>query len=123
MITQSASLSSGAGSLSGGLASAGGAIVSSLITSAFAQADAKKQRKLIAQIEGLSLAQQKELVSRAQDVQGELAKQELILKYLAVQKNNEMLNAVTAKKYTSYAILGGGIVLLGVMVFLVKNKK
>jgi hypothetical protein len=103
--------------------SAYGAIASVLIGAVFAKADAKKQRNLIEQIESLSLAQQKELETRAQDVQGELAKQELILKYLAVQKNDEMLNSVMAKKYTSYAILGGGIILLSIMVLLVKNKK
>lgn len=105
-----------------GVASGIGVVASALIGAVFAKADAKKQRRLIAEIEGLSLAQQKELVERSQNVQGELAKQELILKYLAVQKNNEMLNAVTSKKYTSYAILGGGVILLSVMVFWVKNK-
>jgi hypothetical protein len=99
------------------------AVATALIGAVFAKADAKKQRKLISQIENLSLEQQKELTERAQDVQGELAKQELILKYLAVQNNNEMLNALSTKRYTSYAILGGGVVLLSLMIFMVKNKK
>lgn len=105
------------------VASGIGAVASALIGAVFAKADAKKQRNLISQIENLSLSQQKELVERAQDVQGELAKQELILKYLAVQKNDEMLNSLRNKKYISYSILGVGAILLGVMILLVKNKK
>ena len=66
--------------------SAGVAVASTIITSAFASADAKKQRKLIEELGKLELSQQKELEIRLQDVQGELAKQEIIYKYLAVQK-------------------------------------
>jgi hypothetical protein len=99
-----------------------GAVVGSLITSVFSKSDAKKQRQLISEIENLSLAQQKELVERAQDVQGELAKQELILKYLAVQKNSEIIASMESKKYTSYIVLGVGVAILALVVILVKNK-
>jgi hypothetical protein len=105
------------------LTGAGTAVVTTLIGSAFASSDAKKQRALIEELSKLSLAQQKELTERAQNVQGELAKQELILKYLAVQKNDEMLNAIQLKRYISYAVLGGGIILLSVVMLLIKNKK
>lgn len=105
------------------LESLGGAVASTLISSVFANKDAKKQRELTKELENLSLAQQKELAERAQNVQGELAKQELILKYLAVQKNDEMLNAMQSKRYTSYIVLGLGVVVLAVVVLLVKNKK
>jgi hypothetical protein len=105
------------------LTGAGTAVVTTLIGSAFASSDAKKQRDLIEELSKLSLAQQKELTERAQNVQGELAKQELILKYLAVQKNDEMLNAIQLKRYISYAVLGGGIILLSVVMLLIKNKK
>jgi hypothetical protein len=100
-----------------------GAVAGSLITTVFSREDAKKQRELIAEIENLSLAQQRELMIRAQDVQGELAKQELILKYLAVQKNDEIIASMQAKKYTSYIVLGVGVLALATVVILVKNKQ
>jgi hypothetical protein len=112
-------LSAGA-QLGGALA---GSVISSLITSAFAKSDAKKQRAMEAELGKLSLAQQKDLEERLQDIQGELAKQEIIYKYLAVQKNNEALNKMQGKRYISYAILGGSILALAIVVLLIKNKK
>ena len=112
-------LSAGA-QLGGALA---GTVISSLITSAFAKSDAKKQRAMEAELAKLSLAQQKDLEERLQDIQGELAKQEIIYKYLAVQKNNEALNKIQGKRYISYAILGGSILALAIVVLLIKNKK
>lgn len=100
-----------------------GSIVSSLIGGAFASSDAKKQRAMEAELSKLSLAQQKDLEQRLQDIQGELAKQEIIYKYLAVQKNNEALAKIQGKRYVSYAVLGGGIFALAVVVLLIKNKK
>jgi Flp pilus assembly protein TadB len=100
-----------------------GTVISSLITSAFAKSDAKKQRAMEAELAKLSLAQQKDLEERLQDIQGELAKQEIIYKYLAVQKNNESLNKIQGKRYISYAILGGSILALAIVVLLIKNKK
>jgi Flp pilus assembly protein TadB len=100
-----------------------GTVISSLITSAFAKSDAKKQRAMEAELAKLSLAQQKDLEERLQDIQGELAKQEIIYKYLAVQKNNESLNKIQGKRYISYAILGGSILALVIVVLLIKNKK
>jgi len=112
-------LSAGA-QLGGALA---GTVISSLISSAFAKSDAKKQRAMEAELAKLSLAQQKDLEERLQDIQGELAKQEIIYKYLAVQKNNEALNKIQGKRYVSYAILGGSILALAIVVLLIKNKK
>jgi hypothetical protein len=101
----------------------GGAIVTSLIGGAFAKADAKKQREMEAELGRLSLAQQKDLEERLQNIQGELAKQEIIYRYLAVEKNNESLNKIKGKRYISYAILGGGILALAIVVLLIKNKQ
>ena len=112
-------LSAGA-QLGGALA---GSVISSLITSAFAKSDAKKQRAMEAELAKLSLAQQKDLEERLQDIQGELAKQEIIYKYLAVQKNDEALNKMQGKRYISYAVLGGCILALAIVVLLIKNKK
>jgi len=110
-----------------GLTSAGiggaSAIATTLISSAFAKADAKKQRQLIEELGRLELAQQKELEVRLQDVQGELAKQEIIYKYLAVQKNDEALAKIKSKRYTSYMVLGGAVVGLTIVIILLAKKK
>ena len=76
-----------------------------------------------AELGRLSLAQQKDLEERLQNIQGELAKQEIIYKYLAVQNNDEMLSRNQGRRYLSYSILGGGILALAVVVLLIKNKK
>jgi hypothetical protein len=102
---------------------AGVSIATTLISSAFAKADAKKQRKLIEELSKLELAQQKELEIRLQDVKGELAKQEIIYKYLAVQKNDEALAKIKSKRYTSYMVLGGAVVGLTLVIILLAKKK
>lgn len=110
-----------------GLSSAGGgvasAIATTLISGAFAKADAKKQRQLIEELSKLGLAQQKELEIRLQDVKGELGKQEIIYKYLAVQKNDEALTKIKSKRYTSYMVLGGAVVGLTIVIILLAKKK
>ena len=121
MATTTSTTSSASSGLAGAGIGAVGTIASSVITSAFAKSDAKKQRELIEKLEKLALAQQKELQIRLQDVQGELAKQEIIYKYLAVQKNDEALAKIKSKRYTSYMILGGAII--GLILVMVKLKK
>jgi hypothetical protein len=101
----------------------GGTLGSTLITSSFAKADAKKQREMEEKINLLSLDQQKFLEQRLQDVQGEIAKQQIIYQYLAVQNNNEMLNRIQGKRYTSYIVLGVGIVILAVVILKLGKKK
>lgn len=123
MATTTSTTSSASSGLAGAGIGAVGTIASSVITSAFAQSDAKKQRELIEKLEKLALAQQKELQERLQDVQGELAKQEIIYKYLAVQKNDEALAKIKSKRYTSYMILGGAIIGLILVMFKLKKKK
>jgi hypothetical protein len=102
---------------------AGVSVATTLITSAFAKADAKKQRQLIDDLSKLELAQQKELEIRLQDVKGELAKQEIIYKYIALQKNDEALAKIKSKRYTSYIVLGGAIVGLTLVIILLGKKK
>lgn len=118
--TTSASASSG---LAGAGIGAVGTIASSVISSAFAKSDAKKQRQLIEELGKLELAQQKQLQERLQNIQGELAKQEIIYKYLAVQRNNESLAKIKSKRYTSYMILGGGVIALTIVIVLLAKKK
>jgi len=94
----------------------GGGIANTIIASSFAKADAKKQRDMEEKIAMLSLDQQKWLEQHLQDVQGEIAKQQIIYQYLAVQNNNEMLNKVQSKRYTSYIVLGVGVIVLAVVI-------
>lgn len=101
----------------------GGTLGSAIIGSAFAKADAKKQREMEEKIALLSLEQQKFLEQRLQDVQGEIAKQQIIYQYLAVQNNNEMLNRIQGKRYTSYIVLGVGVVILAVVILKLGKKK
>jgi hypothetical protein len=70
----------------------------------------------------LSLAQQKELAERLQDSQTETERQALAYKFLAVQKNNEALNKMQGKRYTSYIVLGVGVTILA-LVFLKLAKR
>lgn len=100
-----------------------GALVSTIIGGAFAKEEAGKQRELIERLEKLSLAQQKEIAERLQNVQGEIQKQSLVYEYLAVQQHNEALLKIQNKRYASYAILGiGAFALIFVMFKLVKKK-
>lgn len=101
----------------------GAQIIGSVISGAFAKADAKKQRELEAEIAKLDLAQQKQLAQRMQDVQGEVAKQQAYYEFMAVQNNNEMLNKIQSKRYTSYIVLGVGVLALTVVIVLLKKKK
>jgi hypothetical protein len=117
--TNTSTLSSGA-QIGIGL---GGAVVSTVITSAFASADQKKQRQLQEELAKLDLAQQKELAQRMQDVEGEVAKQQAYYEYLAEQNNNEMLNKLKSKRYTSFIVLGAGVILLAFVVLGLKKKK
>jgi hypothetical protein len=121
MAGESATTSNASTGLAGAGIQAVGTIASTIISSAYAKEDARKQRNLIKQLEKLALEQQKELQIRLQDVQGELAKQEIIYKYLAVQKNDEALAKIKSKRYTSYMILGGAII--GLILVMVKLKK
>ena len=64
-----------AGGLSAGAHLGGavaGVIISSIIGGAFAKEDAGKQRELIERLEKLSLAQQKEIAERFQNIQSEI---------------------------------------------------
>ena len=94
-----------------------------IIQSVFGMVDAKKQRELQEELGKLDLAQQKELTERLQNVQGEIAKQQAFYQFLAVQNNNEMLNKLKSKRYTSYIVLGGGVLALALVIIILKKKK
>ena len=108
----------GADSLVGGASS----IISSVIGGYFAKGEAKKARKLQEDISKLTLAQQKTLEERLQDVQSETERQGLMYQFLAVQNNNEMLNRVQGKRYTSYIVLGVGVTILALVVLKLAKK-
>jgi len=100
----------------------GGAIVSEVIGGYFARGEAEKGRALQEEIAKLSLAQQKLLEERLQDVQSETERQGMVYQFLAVQNNNEMLNRIQSKRYTSYIVLGVGVTILA-LVFLKLAKR
>ena len=100
----------------------GGAIVSQVIGGYFARGEAEKGRALQEEIVKLSLAQQKLLEERLQDVQSETERQGMVFQFLAVQNNNEMLNRIQSKRYTSYIVLGVGVTILA-LVFLKLAKR
>lgn len=99
------------------------ALISTVIGTGFAMSEASKQRKLAEEIAKLDLAQQKQLAERLQDVEGEVAIQQAYYEFMAVQNNNEMLNKLKSKRYTSYIVLGGGVFALALVVILLKKKK
>lgn len=104
------------------LGAGGGAIVSSIISGLFAKGEAKKALKLQAEISTLTLAQQKLLEERLQDVQSETERQGMIYQFLIVQNKNEMLNRVQGKRYTSYIVLGVGVTILALVVLKLAKK-
>lgn len=100
-----------------------GAVASAAIGAVFASMDAKKQRQLQAELATLSLAQQKELELHLQDVNGEIAKQEILSKYLSVQKNNESLAAIKNRRYAMYIVVGLGVIALSFVALKLSQKK
>lgn len=120
-------VSAGATKGSGKLTDAGGMIVgtiiSGVISGMFAKGENKKALALQEELTKLSLAQQKQLEERLQDVQSETERQGMVYQFLAVQNNNEMLNRVQGKRYTSYIVLGVGIMLLSLVILKLAKKK
>jgi gas vesicle protein len=114
------------GSSGGGSGAMGGAIIGAVISSVIggmvAKGEGAKARALQEEIVKLSLAQQKQLEERLQDVQSETERQSLVYQFLAVQNNNEMLNRVQTKRYTSYIVLGVGVTILALVVLKLAKK-
>jgi hypothetical protein len=110
----------------GGFANVGGqivgAVISQVIGGMFAKGENAKALKLQAELTKLSLAQQKQLEERLQDVQSETERQGMIYQFLAVQNNNEMLNRVQGKRYTSYIVLGVGVTILALVILKLAKK-
>lgn len=99
-----------------------GAVISSVIAGYFAKGENKKALALQEELSKLSLAQQKQLEERLQDVKSETERQGMVYQFLAVQNNNEMLNRIQGKRYTSYIVLGVGVTILA-LVFLKLAKR
>jgi uncharacterized protein YcfJ len=115
--------STGGGSTGAGIGGAViGSVISSVIGGMFAKGENAKALKLQAELTNLSLAQQKQLEERLQDVQSETERQSLVYQFLAVQNNNEMLNRVQTKRYTSYIVLGVGVTILALVVLKLAKK-
>jgi len=99
-----------------------GSVISSVIGGMFAKGENKKALALQEEISNLNLAQQKQLEERLQDVMSETERQGLIYQYLAVQNNNEMINRVKSKRYTSYIVLGVGVAMLSLVILKLAKK-
>lgn len=114
---------SSGGSTGGAIGGAlGGALISGVVGGLFAKGEAKKGRELQKELEKLSLSQQKQLEERLQDVKAETERQALVYQFLAVQNNNEMLNKMQSKRYTSYIVLGVGVTILALVVLKLSKK-
>lgn len=100
-----------------------GALVSSVVGGLFAKGENAKALKLQAELSKLSLEQKKNLEERLQDVQSETERQGMVYQFLAVQNNNEMLNKVQSKRYTSYIVLGVGVTILALVILKLAKKK
>lgn len=93
----------------------GGAVIGSL-ASYFGNAEqGRKNRDLMNDLAQLSLAQQKQLEERLQDSKTETERIALAYQFLAVERNNESLNKIRGKRYTSYIVLGVGVTILAVV--------
>lgn len=109
-----------------GYANAVGELVSVAVSTAgqliVAGNDAKKRREMEERLAKLSLAQQKALAERLQNVQGDVAKMKIVYEALAVDKNRDALLQLNKSKYTGIALLGVGVAVLGIVLFLAKVK-
>ena len=117
--SSSASSGSTLGNIGGAI---GGQIAGAVIGGLFAKGENAKALALQEELSKLSLAQQKQLEERLQDVKSETERQGMIYQFLAVQNNNEMLNKIQSKRYTSYIVLGVGATILA-LVFVKLAKK
>ncbi len=109
----------GSGEIVGAVA---GTVISTVIGGLFAKGENDKALKLQKELAKLSLAQQKDLEQRLQDVKAETERQALVYQFLAVQNNNEMINRVQTKRYTSYIVLGVGVTILALVILKLSKK-
>lgn len=93
----------------------GGAVIGTLASYFGGAEQGRKNRDLMNDLSKLSLAQQKQLSERLQDAKTETERQGLAFQFLAVQKNNEALNKIQGKRYTSYIVLGVGVTILALV--------
>jgi hypothetical protein len=83
-----------------------------LVGTIASQSDAKKRRQLEESLAKLSLAQQKELNTRMQDVQSDTARLGIMYQTFAVLENQKLVDSRKNKQLIVLGILGGGILLL-----------
>lgn len=93
----------------------GGAVIGSLVGYFGGAEQGRKNRDLMNDLAQLSLAQQKQLEERLQDSRTETERIALAYQFLAVERNNESLNKIKGKRYTSYIVLGVGVTILAVV--------
>lgn len=111
---------SGGGFDPSALIAAGVGTVANLIVSVKNQKDQKKLQEKLAL---LSLEQQKELEIRLQNVQGEVAKMQLLYQALAMDKDRAATSALNKQKFIGISILGISVVILAIVIYKAKSKK
>jgi len=92
--------------------------ITGLISSAKSASD---QKKLQAKLAKLSLAQQKELEIRLQNLQSDVAKMDLLYKALAVDKDRIATADLNKQKFIGIGIFGISIVVLSIVIY--KSRK
>ena len=85
--------------------------------------DSKKQRELQEYLSGLSIESQERIASRMLETQSSIEREKILFQELALNKNLALTENMQKDKNISFMILGGSIVFLGVVIFLVKRKK
>lgn len=118
--TQADAPTSGGGFDPSALIAAGVGTIANLVVSVKSQKDQKKLQEKLAL---LSLEQQKELEIRLQNVQGEVAKMQLLYQALAMDKDRAATSALNKQKFIGISILGISVVILAIVIYKAKSKK
>lgn len=117
--TQADAPTSGGGFDPSALIAAGVGTIANLVVSVKSQKDQKKLQEKLAL---LSLEQQKELEIRLQNVQGEVAKMQLLYQALAMDKDRAATSALNKQKFIGISILGISVVILAIVIYKAKSK-
>jgi hypothetical protein len=71
----------------------------------------------------LSLASQEKIASRMAETQSSIEREKILFQMLALDRNEAITRELSKDTNISYMILGGSILFLGVVIYLVKTKK
>ena len=100
-----------------------GAGASILISTISGVTQAKKQRQLQEYLGKLSIESQERIASRMASTQSSIEREKILFQEMALDKQLALTEGLQKDKNTSFMILGGSVVFLGIVIFLVKRKK